>query len=281
MTARSYISDVVESVETELLGRQGVSFSIAKKRSGWVREKSDASCWRCAESVGPHETDGDGCASCRTERLYWDRALRLGTHNGILREAVIDLKFRRWALTGMQLGMEFGGVIEHRIRELGLDPKEVVLVPVPMIHRRRIKRGVDHTLVICRGVSKVSGIPVQQLLRARNRAEQVGLTATDRAKNMRGAFYTISNLEGHLKGSKNRSVRAIIVLDDVRTTGATLSEACRCLKRVFEQIKGNFAPEIWAASVSMAGSHRKAGLEAGTQEDLLSKGGEIEQEDDA
>lgn len=281
MTACSFMSDVLESVETELLGRQGISFSIAKKRSGWAREKSDASCWRCAETVGPHETDGDGCASCRSERLPWDRALRLGTHDGILREAVIDLKFRRWALTGRQLGMEFGGIVKQRIKEMGLDPHEVVLVPVPMTHRRRIKRGVDHTLVLCRGASKVSGVSVQRWLRARNRAEQVGLTATDRTKNMRGAFYTISNLESRLKGSKKRPARAIIVLDDVRTTGATLNEACRCLKRVFEQIEGNFVPEIWAASVSIAGSQRKAGVLVGAREDLLSKGGEIEQEDDA
>ncbi len=281
MTTRSFLSEVLESVETELLGRQGVSFKIAKKQSGWTREPTDASCWRCAESVGPHETDGDGCPSCRPQKLPWHRPLRLGTHDGILREAVIDLKFRRWALTGMQLGMEFGGVIEQRINEMGLDPREVVLVPVPMTHRRRIRRGVDHTLVLCRGVSKVSGVRIERWLRARNRAEQVGLTATDRTKNMRGAFYTIGNLKSCVKGTKNHSVRAVFVLDDVRTTGATLSEACRCLKRVFEQIEGNSVPEIWALSVSMAGSQRKAGVEVGSGEDLLSKGGEIEQEDDA
>lgn len=281
MPARSVVSDILESVETELLGRRGVSFSVAKKQSGWARELADSSCWRCAGSVGPHETDGDGCADCREKKLPWDRSLRLGTHSGILRDAVIDLKFRRWALTGRQLGMEFGSVIGAQIHEMGLNPEEVALVPIPMTQRRRIKRGVDHTLVLARGVSKVSHVPIQRLLRARNRAEQVGLTATDRIKNMRGAFFTINDLEKRLLRKRTRPIRAIIVFDDVRTTGATLEEGCRTLKRSLNRMRGDFVPEIWAASVSMAGSKRKGGVVDLVGEELLSKGGEIEQEDDA
>lgn len=276
MSALSVITDVLESVETELLGRRGVSFSLAKKQSGWIRERADARCWRCAGSVGPHETDGDGCADCRAKKLSWDRALRLGTHEGILRDAVIDLKFRRWALTGRQLGIEFGAVINDQIQGMGLDPGEVCLVPIPMTQRRRIKRGVDHTLVLARGASSVSHVPIQRLLRARNRAEQVGLTATDRIKNMRGAFYTTNGLEKRLSSKRTRPIRAIIVLDDVRTTGATLEEGCRVLKRGLHQMRGDFVPEIWAASVSMAGSTRKGGVADLVGEELLSKGGEIE-----
>lgn len=281
MTVRSVLSGMIESVETELLGRRGVSFSIAKKNTGWTRESRGLSCWRCAESVGPHETDGDGCASCRSRKLAWDRSLRLGLHEGILRDAVLDLKFRRWTLTGMQLGMELGEALNERIQEMGIGPQEAGIVPIPMTHRKRIKRGVDHTLVLARGVSKATEIPVLRLLKARNRSEQVGLSATARAKNMRGAFYLNNSTPRVLKSSKKSVLRALIVLDDVRTTGSTLSEGCVCLKRVFGQIEGFSAPEVWSMSVTLAGSTRKVSVESGGSGELLSKGGEIEQEDDA
>ena len=272
---------ILESVETELLGRRGVSFSIASKSQHWEPEDDTGVCWRCAQSVGQYETDGDGCATCRPNKLPWDRAMRLGHYDGIIKDAVLELKFRRWKLTGGQLGETFGRELSARLEIMGLKPGEAVVVPIPITRRRRIRRGVDHTHVLARGVSKSSGIEVVHLLRARKRAEQIGLSATDRSKNMRGAFFVPGSSSKRVKRWSKREIRVIIVLDDVRTTGATLEEGCRVLKRAIREFSGDFRPEIWAASVAMAGDERKGGSQAEAKNELTSKGGEIEQEVDA
>lgn len=248
---------ILESIETELLGRRGVSFKIAAKRNQWVQEHQDAVCWRCAGSVGPHETDGDGCASCRAIKLPWTRAFRLGKHEGILRDAVLDLKFRRWRQTGLQVGEALGKFIGERITELGLQTGEVRIVPIPITHRRRIRRGVDHTLVLSRGVFKGSGIRTSRLLRARKRLEQIGLSATARTKNMRGGFFVPDRVQKRLRKGSMNGIRVFILMDDVRTTGATLEEGCRVINRVLSTLGGNNEVEIWIASVGVAGERRK------------------------
>lgn len=263
---------IVDSVETELLGRTGLSFAIAAKRNEWKPEDQTGVCWRCAGSVGEFETDGDGCASCRAIKLPWDRAMRLGAYDGIVRDAVLDLKFRRWRLTGMQLGKAFGVEIGDRLEAMGLKPSEVLIVPIPITHRRRIRRGVDHTLVLGRGVSRSSGVGIGRLLRARNRDEQIGLSATDRTKNMRGAFYVAGSAQKRLRNGLVDGVRAFVVLDDVRTTGATLEEGCRVLRRAIRENSGGNGVEIWAASVAMAGGERKGGSGAGANIQVSSKG---------
>ncbi len=269
---------ILESVETELLGREGVSFSVAAKRVDWEPEDQTCVCWRCAGSVGEFETDGDGCATCRNVKLPWDRAMRLGAYEGIVRDAVLDLKFRRWRLSGMQIGKAFGVEIGQRIEAMGLKPSEVVVVPIPMTHRRRIRRGVDHTLVLARGVSASSGVGVARWIRARNRAEQIGLSATDRIKNMRGAFFVPGSVQKGLAKGLKSELRAIVVLDDVWTTGATLTEGCRVLRRAIRGISGDNQVEIWGASVAMAGGERKGGSEIEVKGKLSSKGGEIDPE---
>ena len=198
--------------------------------------------------------------------------MRLGAYDGIIRDAVLDLKFRRWRLTGMQLGRAFGVEILERLEVMGLKPSEVLIVPIPITHRRRIRRGIDHTLVLGRGVSRSSGIGIARLLRARNRDEQIGLSATDRTKNMRGAFYVSGSGQNRLKKGLGNGTRAIVVLDDVRTTGATLEEGCRVLRRAIRENSAGNGAEIWAASVAMAGGERKGGLGAEVNIQVSGKG---------
>ena len=250
------VAQIVDSVEIELLGRRGMSFASAAKRSNWTPEPSDRVCWRCAGSVGPHETDGDGCASCRGRKLHWDRAIRLGKHSGIIRDAVLDLKFRRWRKSGMQLGHAMGDELTSRLDALGWRADEVLMVPIPMTYRRRLSRGIDHTRVLARGARSGSGIKIANLLVARHRGEQVGLTATDRAKNIRGGF-TLRTTNLKRIFAQNQGIRALIVVDDVRTTGATMGEACKVLRKAISGGSGGVkGVEIWALNAAIVGGDR-------------------------
>ena len=102
-----------------------------------------------------------------------------------------------------------------------------MLVPVPTSRRSRLARGADVVDQLAReaaGLLRDAGadVTVRQALRvARRTADQSGLGARDRARNLAGAF-ALRSEEGLAAGD-------IVVVDDIVTTGATIGEAVRAL----------------------------------------------------
>jgi predicted amidophosphoribosyltransferase len=255
------------AIEEDLLGVRSVSFARWARATGWTPDGFGAFCWRCAESVGPFECDGAGCGSCREKRLAWDRALRLGVYNAGLRSCVTELKFGRWRRTGADLGRFMGRRLAESMAAGGFAPSEVVLVPVPSSWRRRMQRGVDHTGVLAKAAGAEAGVRLLAGLVRRHTPPQVGLSATARAANIRGAFRpgpALARLtpSGPAAGAARRSgvraapgrVRAVVVLDDVRTTGATMSAACRAVRGSVGR-----TVEIWSLVAAVASQRRPGG----------------------
>lgn len=254
----------LERLESDLLGVRSVGFAHWARRTGWRPDPPHAFCWRCAGSVGPHEIDGSGCAACRTRRLAWDRAARLGVYSGGVRAGVLELKFARWRRSGRDLGRAMGDRLREVLEGGGFAPGEVVLVPVPTSWRRRMARGVDHTLVLARAAGARAGVRVVRGLGRRHTPPQVGLSATARAANIRGAFKPRKPL-----ACLGEGVRAVVVLDDVRTTGATLTAACRAVRGAVG--KGR---EVWVLTAAVASdrpSDRAKGDIAGSEREKIAK----------
>ncbi len=258
---------MIESIETHLLGRTGLAFDRWAQQTGWTRDAVGDYCWRCGGSVGEHETDGEGCATCRTKSLPWDRAIRLGRYTGPLRAEILALKFTCWRPTGHGLGMHLGRAIKAQLKLAELTPDQAVLVPIPMHRFRRVSRGIDHTLVLTRAASKSCACDIVPLLKARLRPEQVGLSMSARAQNVKGAFYLARRAHRRLADARHAGPRVYILVDDVRTTGATFVAASRALKSALTVQKGvqsgdRGAPEIWVACLGVAGESRRASAEA-------------------
>ena len=256
---------LVESIETQLLGRTGLAFDKWVQRTGWTRDLSHAFCWRCGGSVGEHESDGDGCATCRSKSLPWDRAVRLGRYKGILREEILALKFHAWRPTGKGLGEHLGLSIRNQLERAQIAPDRVVLVPIPMHRFRRLSRGIDHTMVLAKAASASSGCKVASLLSTRYRPEQVGLSMTARARNMKGAFFVSGSSQRKLRRSIAQNRRVCVLIDDVRTTGATFVAACKALKLGLKDAGatnsgadsgGLGACMIWICCIGVAGESR-------------------------
>ncbi len=102
-------------------------------------------------------------------------------------------------------------------------PDDFVLVPVPLHVRRRRWRGFNQAELICQLMAKKFGVEWKNLLaRKLETKTQVGLTRQERKNNIRGAF--------EVCGSVDRG-KTYILVDDVFTTGATMAEACKMLKK--------------------------------------------------
>ena len=95
------------------------------------------------------------------------------------------------------------------------------LVPVPLHARRRRKRGYDQAALIARHLSRSVEVPGADkiLKRSRHTRPQVGLDAEERQNNVKDAFRTVGRVDN----------QHLLLIDDVYTTGATMSAAAETL----------------------------------------------------
>jgi ComF family protein len=102
-----------------------------------------------------------------------------------------------------------------------------VLVPVPLHRARLWRRRYNQAALLAGEISRLTGIPVMDdvLLRRRHTPPQVGLKREARRQNLAGAFVLSAQGRLRLKGHR------VVVIDDVRTTGATLNACSHLLRK--------------------------------------------------
>jgi ComF family protein len=161
------------------------------------------------------------CAEAIAEPPVFDRLRSVAIHEGPIRHLVHGLKYRdRTDLAPMMaLWMQraSGGHIA------ACDG----IVPVPLHRWRFASRKFNQSAELSRHLSRLSGRPylAHTLLRTKNTSRQVGLTARAREDNVRAAFKVAPGREFDVAG------KHIVLVDDVYTTGATVSSAARALKK--------------------------------------------------
>lgn len=105
-----------------------------------------------------------------------------------------------------------------------INPANSILVPIPLFKSKYRSRGYNQAELLAKGLGKKLQIPVVSLLqRVRATQSQVGLDRRKREENIKGAFAFAG--EGGVIG------KTVFLVDDVLTSGATLSEAAKVLKK--------------------------------------------------
>lgn len=193
---------------------------LALAQTPWSPCAAHAYCARCGESAGPGEAREDGCARCAGKRLPWARVTRLDAWGEPVQSFVAAMKYHGQFAFAPWLG----GLLAQAIT---LDaPKDALVVSVPMHWTRRVMRGYDQAALIADALAKAGGFDRgHSLARARRTPRQAAQTRAGRARNVRGAFRL-----ARFNGAKVRG-RHVILVDDVKTTGATLRQCARLLKR--------------------------------------------------
>lgn len=134
-----------------------------------------------------------------------------GTHQGILQSAIQALKYDEQVALARPLGLR----LAHVLKTLQWDI--TFILPVPLHASRYAKRGYNQSELLAQEMAHTLEIPYlnQAIIRHRNTRPQVGLHREGRLVNVQAAFISTQPLIG----------QSLVLVDDVRTTGATLS-AC-------------------------------------------------------
>lgn len=164
------------------------------------------------------------CSACKQP---YERAWHVGVREGILQRLIGLYKFERAKSAYRQIADLLLSVLPDL-------PPETVVIPVPTASSHIRERGYDHMWLIARYVAKKRGLHVSKLLRRATQTKQRQSSAIQRKTQAKSAFYTVGQLE---KGTP------YLLLDDIMTTGSTITYAARQLKRAG-------ARHVWVAIIA-------------------------------
>jgi len=178
-------------------------------------------CQTCSEPFEGSITGAFTCANCAHRTIYFDAAVAAYRGRGIVREVIHQFKYTRQIhLRHLVARWLRAALDDERLRDCNFD----LIVPVPLHPTRERERGFNQASLLSELLSAQTSIRSQRVLeRVRYTTTQTALDRSERMENLHNAF----------RLRKNADVRGlrVLLIDDVLTTGSTLSECARVLKR--------------------------------------------------
>lgn len=198
------------------------------------------------------------CLSCLEKLSYTKNQICPGCYNPSFSGKTHPFCQEKTALDGLAFGFSYQGLIKTAIkkikyREIFSLTEELVelaikriqssmfshylIIPIPLHIKRFSTRGFNQSELIGEIISKNWNLSIEKkvLQRIKNTQSQVKLKKKERAENIKGAFSVINKEE--IAGQK------ILLIDDVFTSGATLNEAAKILKK-------EGVVKVWALTIA-------------------------------
>ena len=177
-------------------------------------------CAKCSQPFTGAITGPFTCANCANRLLHFEAAVSAYRSRGVAREVVHRFKYGRQIHLRRLLGRWLAEALkDSRLASRCFD----LVVPVPLHPARQRERGFNQAELLAAELRRASGLAVRNVLqRTRYTATQTQFDRSERMENLRGAFRL-------RRGSNVQDLRMLLV-DDVLTTGSTLSECASVLR---------------------------------------------------
>lgn len=177
---------------------------------------------------------GRTCGFCRKKTRIYGFISPFSYDTQSIKMLIHDLKYRRVrGNADILAGLLYRAIAYHGV----VLSRDSVIIPVPLHRTRERVRGFNQSHLIARALGKKIGMEARAdiLQKIKNTAPQMELAREERLKNMAGVFA--------VSATAAVKDKTIILLDDVKTTGATLEDAARALR-------GAGARKVWAITAA-------------------------------
>jgi competence protein ComFC len=192
-------------------------------------------CAKCSEPFSGAIEGEFTCANCANRTLEFDAAVSAYRSRGVVRFVILQFKYNRQ----LHLRHSVAEWLQEAMNDARLRDRDFdFIVPVPLHPARFRERGFNQAELLGKILAQRINVPLRRALeRTRYTTTQTAFDRTERMENLRGAF----------RLRKKIGVRGLRVLlvDDILTTGSTLSECARVLREAG-------APSVFAVTAARA-----------------------------
>ena len=175
-------------------------------------------CLKCGRSI--RDSQKEMCSDCMRKTFMFDSGRCTFNYRSSVNKAIKSIKEN-----GTEEFVEFMADVTVRLHKMFLENvRPEIIVPVPLHHKKEMRRGFNQSKILADAVSRRTGIPVQNaLVKIRSTADQKELGKRERENNLSGAFKA--------DFGDNKIPKSVLLIDDIFTTGVTLSFCAKELKK--------------------------------------------------
>ena len=191
-------------------------------------------CPRCGRDASRYGLLNGACPDCQGREFHFDRIARAGIYDAALQRMILAFKNG-----GTELDLTLSFLANSALQGADFCNDIEFFIPVPLHWSRRLVRGYNQSLILAKKLKHPAARINTDLVRIRRTKSQPAMASpAARARNVAGAFAV---RKGH-----SFTGRKVCLVDDIKTTGATLNECARTLKEAG-------AAKVFALVLAVAG----------------------------
>ena len=174
-------------------------------------------CKKCAIEMRKYEIN----LINKHKKMYFNESMHIFKYNEMIRQRLIEYKFQDKSY----MYKTFAKIILKNKKVCDFLEKYDIIIPVPIHKKRRLKRGYNQTELIAKEICKNISLELKTgvLIKQKNIKAQSELNKNERKQNIKNAF--------EIKNINEIIDKKILLFDDIYTTGSTVNECSKILKK--------------------------------------------------